>query len=425
MTDVTTRVERFEFLDSSQGLGFSKLKLTVDNFDLAFLDHPAWIKGNLVRFFWGYPGKIQGPRYAVVDTMHGFQKLEISCIAQAALTNEARCREWKNTTRAQIVYQLVKENAFPGVSKVDLEQGLDLARSLDAAGAVAGAGTSFGAAAGSAPAFSGVRNEKPRDFTQSRQTDWQFVLRLAEQIGFEVYVEDDSLHFHAKELSGRPIRRYEWFNGAGDMLEFDIDEWRAADQARVVEVSGRDPIERANMTSTGSNATTSRDVLGDQGTAAQKTAAKPQAVTTVSAGAGGGLISGKKIVPLPSPDPTAIANMADSQFRRLEQSEVEATAIVIGDPILRAARLVELAGVSQTLSGNYYLKEVTHEIDKGGYRCHMKLMRNAVTALPTSSPPNLDDAKAKENSQGALSSDRSQKLVKDPSAAGSLRQVPS
>lgn len=383
MTDASMRVEKFEYVDGERDFG--RLRLTVDNWDNYFFEHPAWVPGNLVRFFWGYPGKIQGPKYAIIDSVRGFQRLEVSCMEQAALSNQAKTFLWENTTRAGIVAQLVRDRSFPGVTKMQLASG----RAVDAF--QAGASTlGLGIDPDLASVFESLLFEKPRAFQQDQQTDWQFIHRLAAEIGFEVFVEDDVFHFHPRLLDRRPVREYEWFTGSGDLLDFKIDEWRVLDRAAVVEVSGRDPISMLNLFATGSNTTTKRHTLGREGTSAMETSLRPNTVD-------GTLLLGKRKISTPRSDAATVENIADSQFRDLEQGEVEASATTIGDPVLKKARLVRIVGISRVLSGNFYVDKVTHRIDHGGYRCDLKLIRNALTALPTTNAPFLDPNATKTN----------------------------
>jgi hypothetical protein len=381
-TDITPQVESFEFIDSDREFG--RLRLTVDNFDLSFFDHPAWLPGNLVRFYWGYPGKIQGPRYAVVDSLRGRDRLQISCTEQAALSNASQDRLWKNTTRQLIVAQLVQEGAFPGVTKLAFGSSVPVMARTFIAQAIVGAAAAFTASFFGAPA-----PEKPRDFQQSAQTDWEFCRRLALDLGCEIFVEDDVLHFHPRLLDRAPIKKYEWYTGVGDFLDWHVEEWRALDRAAEVVVAGRDPISRENLTATGSNTETKRTTLGREGLAAQKTVLRPNGA--------GDLLLGKHILATPRTDEATVGNMADSYFRGLEQGELDVVASVIGDPVLKKSKLVRLSGISRSLSGNFYIRQVSHRIDKGGYRCELRLIRNAFTALPTTDAPLLAPGVTKTN----------------------------
>ena len=81
MDDVTSRVLSFTFEDCEEE--HDVLRLRVDNSDFHFFEHPAWVKGNRVEFFFGYPNRVSQPRRAIVDNMRGFLALEITCVEEA------------------------------------------------------------------------------------------------------------------------------------------------------------------------------------------------------------------------------------------------------------------------------------------------------------------------------------------------------
>jgi hypothetical protein len=49
---------------------------------------------------------------------------------------------------------------------------------------------------------------------------------------------------------------------------------------------------------------------------------------------------------------------------------------VVGDPTLRAKSIVEVRGITQLLSGKYYVTEVKHVVSGSGYTCELKLTRD-------------------------------------------------
>lgn len=352
--DFTTRILSFEYEDSEAE--HDVLRLTVDNHDLFFFDHPAFTKGNVVKFFFGYPGKVFGPRYAVVDNTRGRDELVVTCLEEAAFANQARTKLWPSMTRAEVVRKIVASGAFQGVTNVDIDA-------------------------------SSIASEGPREWSQARQTDWQFLLHLAEDPGFEVFVEGDVLHFHPRRLSRAPARKFTWFYGLGELLDWSIDEWRTADRAAEVEVAAWDPTQREARSSTGSDSTTERSTLGNQNSLVW---------TRLRSGE---LVAGKKVLTTAETDPANVKQIADAHYRLGEQGEVKITAAIQGDPLLRAKQVVELAGISRALSGNYYVTKHQHRIDGEGYVGTLHLIKNAMTALPSSDPPTLDPAKADENRQ--------------------------
>lgn len=360
MNDQTHRVLSLTFVNDEKGLDV--LKLRVDNSDHYFFEHPAWVKGNLVRFFFGYPGRIFGPRYHVIDSVRGGLTLSITAVEDAALNKEAEVRHWPNSSIEEILVRLVAEGAFgPLVESV-------------------------------------VTTEDPlltvkKDRTQARQSNWQFLQRLAEPIGYEVMIDDGvQLAFRKRDFSALPKRKFEYWFGHGDLLSYSVKEWRAADRPSRTVVCGRDPIERKSMRETGSNENTSRDVTGNQNALAR---------TIENAGVGKRVMAGKSVHMTAADNSGDVKAEADSRFRKQEQKELEVTFKIIGDPLLPVSSLIQVDGLSRILSGIYYVKKHTHVINRtSGYTGTMECLRNAVTAEPTSGPSSVSDL-AKQNTKKA------------------------
>ncbi len=57
---------------------------------------------------------------------------------------------------------------------------------------------------------------------------------------------------------------------------------------------------------------------------------------------------------------------------------MEAIAVTIGIPQLRAKKNIEVKGVGRKFSGIYYCHSVRHSIGPEGYSCELKLKKNAL-----------------------------------------------
>ena len=60
---------------------------------------------------------------------------------------------------------------------------------------------------------------------------------------------------------------------------------------------------------------------------------------------------------------TTIVRAFEAGYRQAQHLTVELSATVIGDPGLLAKTVVEIQGISQRLSGKYYLREAKHKVD--------------------------------------------------------------
>jgi hypothetical protein len=80
--------------------------------------------------------------------------------------------------------------------------------------------------------------------------------------------------------------------------------------------------------------------------------------------------------------------------RQAQHLTVELSATVLGDPSLLAKTVVEIQGISQRLSGKYYVKEAKHKLD-AGYTVELKCLRDGHGELggaPSKGKPNRGTA---------------------------------
>ena len=292
-------------------------------------------------------------REVVIQKVTGFQTLSIEGHAKSVLMNRvARCRTFENKSRAEVVAEIAKENGY-GASLQDIED----------------------------------TGEPLPLITQARLTDAQFLRRLANQEGFEFYVDFDGLHFHQRRLGQKPVRAFRWYTApeVGEVISINIENDVTA-KPGVVQVKGRNPMTRKDIDEKGSNASTKRDTLADVIELVDpETGATRLAKRTASA----------EVRPSADASPAAAKRRADAQYRRAQHSTVELTATVIGDPGLAAKTVVEFQGISQRLSGKYYVKEAKHKIDGSGYTVELKCLRDGTSergAAPSKGKPNQGKA---------------------------------
>lgn len=349
--DLSQKVLSFQFEDAEKKA--DKLVLTVDNWDLANFDDPVWRKGNILEVAWGYPGEMAPAREVVIQSVKGFQTLNIEGHAKSVLMNKvARCRTFENKSRSDVARELAQENGY-GASMQDIEDS----------------------------------GEVLPDITQARMTDAQFLRRLANQEGFEFYVDFDGFHFHQRRLGQRPVRVIRWYTApeVGEVISISIENDVTA-KPGAVRVAGRDPMKRKDIDEKGSNSATKRDTLGD-------------VVELVDPETGATRLAKRNVSEEVRPSADASAGtakrQADAQFRRSQQTTVELSATVLGDPSLLAKTVVEFQGLGQRLSGKYYVKEAKHKIDGSGYTVELKCLRDGTSesgGAPSKGKPNQGKA---------------------------------
>ncbi len=349
--DLSEKVLSLVYEDSEHQA--DKLVLSVDNWDLANFDDPIWKKGNLLDVSWGYPGDMTPTRQVVIQKVTGFQVLAIEAHSTAVLMNKvARCRTFENLSRSGVVRKIAQENGY-GPTRQDIED---------------------------------TQHVLPI-ITQARLTDAQLIRRLATQEGFEFYVDVDGLHFHKRRLGQRPCRVLRWFTPpeVGEILAINIDNDVTA-KPGAISVRGRDPIKKSDINERGSNATTQRDSLAP-------------VIEIVDPETGRTRLERRNISedlrPTAQPTSAAAKREADGRYRQTQHLTVELSTTVIGDPGLLAKTVVEIQGISQRLSGKYYLREARHKIDGSNYTVDLKCLRDGHSELggpPSKGKPNRGSA---------------------------------
>jgi phage protein D len=400
-------IESMKYTDSEKSA--DKLALSVDNFDLRNFDNPIWKQGNRIRAAWGYPGRMAVERECVIRKVTGFQKLSVEAHGMAVVMNRVRrSRTFENMSRIDIVKQIARENGYDDDS-IDIESGSgvrvgrsiasDILRGEYAARRrIENYRALYDAGGISAEAFAAQvtylqniltrmtvlrahhQRATPRPsgdtvlphVVQANMTDAQFLRRLANLEGCEFFVDFDGFHFHPRRLDQSPTKTFTYYTNQEqpDVLEINITNDVTALPGRT-RVRRRDPITRQETEATADNSTdtnrpTTGDVLEviDPDTGFETLRLLTAQEETTQGGS-------------PATSPETAQQDARARFRRAQQRAVQMTLKAIGDPFIFAKSIVRVDGIGQRLSGNYYIKEVTHELDSNGYTMGLSLIKDA------------------------------------------------
>ena len=327
------RILGFSFEDSDKQT--DKASLQLDNFDLSLFERSELVGGAVVEVSWGYPGNMAPPRRVVLKKFKGFEVLNFEGQATSVLLNQhARTRSWKGKTRSDVVREIAAEHGYEG-QFLDVED-------------------------------TDVRFDT---INQAAETDARFLKRLAAREAFDFFVDDKGLHWKARNQSTPPTHVLTWYSdpGQGEILSVSVESDLVRRIGRV-DVRGRDPMTRATVESSASNANVDRPTLGsvlevvDPKTGATSLESR-NATTSVQA----------------SSATTSAGTQRESaaRYRKAEQDTVKLSIQVVGDPTLRAKTVVEVRGISALLSGRYYVTEAKHAISSSGYVVDLKLTRDA------------------------------------------------
>jgi phage protein D len=197
---------------------------------------------------------------------------------------------------------------------------------------------------------------------QSNETDWEFLWRLADEIGFEVHVSDQQLNFR-KAGSGptaEPVR-LAW----GEQLVAFRPRVTAVQQAESVTVRGWDPATKEPIEATAEPAPTGA-AIGIE---------RAEAVSAL----GGGTVTVADQPIRTAAEATAVAR---SVAARLGEAFVEAEGTALGDPRLVGGAKVSIEEVGSRFGGTYTLSSATHVLRAGrGYETRFTVSGRAARSM--------------------------------------------
>lgn len=327
--DLTANVLSFEYEEDEKKA--DQLTLTLRNDDLAYFDSPLFEKGTMLHVGWGYAGALAPMREVIVQKVTGARTLKVTAQSKSVLMHKTtRVRSFERKTRSEVVRQIAEESGY-GASMQDIEE-------------------------------TSVRHGV---LSQAAQTDAQFVKRLADQEGFEFYIDFDGFHWHSRRLKQRPVRvlTYVLPPGVGDITDFNVENDVTA-KPGAVKVKGKDPLTKKPIAATGDNASTKRDTLAPVLTIVDPRTGEKKRVLRAAAA--------EETRPTTETTAAGAKKEADAIFRRTQQTAVELTLSLVGDPYIVAKSVVEVHGIGKRLSGKYYLASVKHTLGSGGYSISAK-----------------------------------------------------
>lgn len=358
--DITQEITSFTFTDHEEELDV--LEISITNRNLQFIDDPLFQEGNEIITRFGYIDELS-PRKKTVIKEIDYDFPENS---DPSIRIKAYDKGYKLTGK---VNQKVWQKSPPGILYSEIAQEIAKKNGLK-------------------PIIRPTMGRHLR-VVQGNQSDAQFLKELAlksrdkdqkSSSGYVFFVQDDELHFHPREIDKAPQISLEYFTSPKGLLcSFQASTHTQAAKGAGVETKsiGVDPRSKKVQEVKANNATTpDRPVLGKQTYLVNGNTGESK-FTTQETG---------KVVPVfdtaetlhEKPKNLPIKNIADNEFKEAELNQIEATAVTVGLPTLKAKRNVEIKGVGTKLSGIWYCQSVRHTIGMSGYICELRLKRNAL-----------------------------------------------
>jgi len=378
--DITQEIASFVFEDNEEELDV--LELSVTNRNLQFVDDPLFQEGNEIVARFGYVDNLSPRKKAVIkDIDYDFPESGDPTIRIKAYDKGFKLAGKEN--------QKVWKKPAPGILYSEIAEEISSANGLT-------------------PFVKPTKGQHLR-VVQSNISDAQFLKKLAVKArerdgdgvtGYAFYIQDDELHFHPRELEKKPAAVLEYFTdrkGVFRSFRPSTQSQGAKGAGTETKTTGVDPRKKEPVDHTANNETTPERtslgkrtylVDGNTGEGAFKEQESGQIVPSFERSEG--------FHEEPRQEPAQ--DLAEGKFKEAELRQVEAVAVTIGIPTLRAKQNVEVKGVGQKFSGIYYLHSIRHAIGDGGYQCELKLKKNA---LGKGAGDKSIEAKGRQNDQEA------------------------
>ena len=195
--------------------------------------------------------------------------------------------------------------------------------------------------------------------TQQSETDLAFLLRLAEPLNYEVFVDDKTLYFRKPKVQDEAVVKLTYRR---DLTEFTPRQRVVPDGAKV-EVRGWDVKAKKFIVGKAGAGDESAKIGGKQTGAELSAAAFTSATRT---------IPGQVLA-----DADEATKIAKAWYDRQQSNFVEAQGECAGSPLIRAGKKIDIDGIAKAFGGEYYVVSAKHAIGPTGYRTRFEATRNS------------------------------------------------
>ena len=370
--DISSHIEKFSYEENEKKM--DELKITITKGDLSLVDNKYLQEGKEIRVRWGYVGNLSEIRTCTIKEIsytfaeEGVSRIEITAYDRRhRLTGRASRSCWNNKKISEIVQDVAsKHNLKPSVDVPD-----DIVYEFISEGA---------------------------------KNDLVFLKELAEDSGCSVWVVNDELHFKPNKIN-EPVYKFRYREDKdGYLRSFKISSKAEEGKGtgRRTEVAGIDPLTKKPIVESATQSTKSSSKTRGSGSAG-----------TVSVALGDVPLPEKRIeneTPLssradesgrviPSPVPTKIQarRSAAGKVKTAAMKSIEAEAVTIGLPYLKAKDSITIENIGKKFSGNWRVIKVRHEISSSGYTCNLTLNKNDHEGRTTSKSKTAGQAPKKSS----------------------------
>lgn len=195
---------------------------------------------------------------------------------------------------------------------------------------------------------------------QNNLSNYDFLMERAKRIGYEILNNDKTFIFRKSQEDKAPALTLEYMSG---LREFSV-RLKTLSEGSTVEVRGWDIKKKSEITAeatSGSETTT----MGGQESGYQLSQSSF-------------IESPMAIVDEAVIDATDAENMTKAYYNSLLKEFINGEGTCNGNPEIRAGTTLEIIGIGERFSGNYYVIASTHSIDRQGYTTSFRVRRTGI-----------------------------------------------
>jgi phage protein D len=195
---------------------------------------------------------------------------------------------------------------------------------------------------------------------QNNLSNYDFLIERAKRIGYEILNDDKTFIFRKSQEDKAPALTLEY---GLDLDRFSI-QLKTLSEGSAIEVKGWDIKKKSEITATAQSGSETSTMGGQEsGYQLSQSSFSESPLAIVD----------EAVV-----DATDAENISKAHYNSLLKEFISGEGTCSGNAAIRAGTTLEIQGLGDRFSGNYYVIAATHSIDQQGYTTTFKVRRTGI-----------------------------------------------
>ncbi len=338
--DISDHIETFSYEENEKQM--DELRITITKGDLSYVDNPLLQEGKEIRVRWGYIRNLSEVRTCTIKEINysfgedGLIRMEITAYDKRhRMTGRASRQCWKNKKISDVVQDIAKKHNFSTAIEIEDDMLYDF-------------------------------------LSQGAKNDLVFLKELAEDAGCSVWVVNDKLYFRPNKVN-EPVYKFRYHEDQDGYLQsFRISSKaeKGKGTGRATEASGINPMTKEVIREGATQGKKSGRLTALGDTSVPEKREGNETPLSSKADESGRVISS------PASTKNQAKHVATGKVKSSAMKSIEAEAVTIGLPYLKARETIQIENVGKKFSGSWRITKVRHEISNSGYTCSISLSKN-------------------------------------------------